>query len=375
MSPRFRSIVALMLLALLCLPAVPAAGPESGGSARAAPDLTVVPGSFGISPDPPRLWDTMAINVTVINQGDADAGQFQVAFYLNNTTKQIGTATVNSLNAGATANVSVNWATASTETFAYYEGVSYKLVVKVDYNSRVAESDETNNQFEHDQLMGPPRLPDLSLLEFTLDPASPVKGDLATVNVSFTNVGEAAGKFFRVYAYLDDIQHTIDSVDVGTVNVSEVRNVSLRWDTSAVSVGNHTLLAYVNPEFLFTSIAEPSYSNNNGSRAVAVLAPDFKLELSSLEVAPADLHVGDTINVSWTVHNGGARAAENFTARLMLDGEHVPGREREPRARRQLVLVRRERHVAALRREPHAALPGREHRRRKDLRARPDAAG
>ena len=321
MSPRFRPAATLVILALLCLPPAVASGPENGARGRAAPDLAVVDGSYAIAPDPPRLYETNTINVTVINQGDADAGQFRVAFYLNNTTKSIGTATVNSLSAQMTVNVSVNWATASTETFEYFQGVNYKIVVKVDSNSQVSESDEANNQFEHDQLMGPPKLPDLALLDFTLSPASPVKGDLVTVNVSFTNKGEGAAKFFRVYIYVDDTQQIIHYVDVATVNVSEVRNVSLRWDTSAFSIGAHTLWVYVNPEFLFTSVDENDYTNNNGSRAVVVKAPDFQLELTRLELAPADLHLGDTLTVNWTVRNAGARPAENFTVRITLDGE------------------------------------------------------
>lgn len=326
MSPRFRLGAALALLAVLCMPAAYAAGPEKGASGRAAPDLTVVPGSYATNPDPPRLWDSIIINVTVINQGDASAGLFQVAFYLNNTTKSIGTATVNSLPAGNTTNVSVNWATSTTETFEYFQGVNYKIVVKVDYNSRVAESDENNNLFEKEQALGPPRLPDLSLLDFTVSPAGPVKGQLVTVNVTFTNTGEAPAKFFRVYIYQDSIQQLISYKDVSIVNVSEVRTVSLGWDTSACSIGTHLLLVHVNPDFLFTSIDEMDATNNNGSRAVVVAAPDFKLVLAGLELSPAELHVGDTLNVNWTLRNDGTQAAENFTVRITLDGaEFFPG--------------------------------------------------
>ena len=78
MSPLQRPIAAILLLALVCLPAASASGPENGAHARAAPDLTVVPGSYATNPDPARLWDTIVINVTVINQGDANAGQFRV---------------------------------------------------------------------------------------------------------------------------------------------------------------------------------------------------------------------------------------------------------------------------------------------------------
>jgi subtilase family serine protease len=323
MDRRYRPFIALALLALFCLPPALAAAPEEGASGRAAPDLAVVPGSFGTDPNPARLWDTIRINVTVVNQGDADAGQFSVAFYLNNTTKSIGTATVNSLPAGNTANVSANWATANTETFMYYEGVDYKILVRVDSTSRVSESNETNNDFYQTQALGPPRLPDLSLVDFSVTPAAPVKGDLCIINVSFTNVGEAAGKFFRVYAYLDELSQAIGYVDVATVNPSEVRSVSLKWDTSGVPVGAHSILVHVNPEFLFTSIDENNYSNNNGSKAVTVTAPDFQLELASIDIVPAEPHVGDTLNVTWTVRNAGARPAENFTVRLTLDGEEM----------------------------------------------------
>ncbi|MBM4248940.1 MAG: hypothetical protein FJ149_05825 [Euryarchaeota archaeon] len=330
MGARNRTVCALVILASLCIPPALAAGPESGASGRAAPDLTVVAESFATNPDPARLWDTIRINVTVINQGDADAGSFGVAFYLNNTSRLIGTSTVTSLSASNTTNVSVSWATATTETFEYHEGVVYKILVRVDHNSRVIESDETNNEFLFDQVLGPPRLPDLALVGFSVDPPAPVKGDLVTVNVSFTNIGEAQARFFRVYIYNDSVDSTIGYVDVTTTNLSEIKNVSFEWDTSGLSVGTHALLVHVNPEFLFTSIREQSWDNNNGTREVVVSAPDFELGLVSLVLSPAGIHVGDTLNATWSLRNGGPRPAEDFTVLAFLDGYEF-FRERVPR--------------------------------------------
>ncbi len=83
---------------------------------------------------------------------------------------------------------------------------------------------------------------------------------------------------------------------------------------------------FVNPEFLFTRIAEPDWSNNNGSKAVIVSPPVLDLALVSLDIEPSEVHEGDLMTVNCTIRNNGDRTAENLTVRLLFDDEPLFGR-------------------------------------------------
>lgn len=331
MTPPLRLAVTIALLALVSMPvgAIDQARLAPAGG-RASPDITVVPGSYGIAPSPPRLQDILAVNVTVINQGDADAASFTVAFFLNNTTTPLNRnsyqVTVNSLARGATANVSCTWDTRTTETVYFLSGINYTIIVIVDYNNRIAELDESNNRLDHNQTLGPERAPDLKLVGFSLDPPSPIKGDVVAVNVTITNNGEITAKFFRVYIYDNNILSTIASLDVNPLDVSDTRNITLLWNTSGYATGVHTLLVYVNPEFYFNRMNELSWSDNNGSRQVTISPPDLRLELVSFDMLPAEPHQGDIIIVNCTFLNNGSRTVENVSAIVYIDGKEIYNR-------------------------------------------------
>jgi subtilase family serine protease len=323
MRPTIRAVVTVIsVLAMTLAPGIfllPAAAAANG---RAGEDLTVQAGSYGISPSPARLQDVLTINVTVINQGTQNSSSFVVAFYLNNTTNNLARKTVTSLAQGASENVTCTWDTRTTETKYFLSGINYTILVCVDYDNRIAEQDETNNNFTFNQSLGLERACDLKLVGFTLSPPNPVRGETVTVEVRMTNTGEITAKFFKVYIYADDINNSISSVDVSPLNVSEYRNVTLYWNTSGTTAGIHALLVYLNPEFYFNRVNELSWSDNNGSRQVTVARPEQRLELTMVEISPAETHMGDTLYINCSILNNGS-AVENFTAMISLDGGDV----------------------------------------------------
>jgi len=311
------SFLALPLASGIC--ALAAAEPAQG---RGTEDLTVAAGSYGISPSPPRLQDVLTINVTVVNQGTQNASSFYVAFYLNNTTTSLGRKTVSSLAQGSSTNVTASWDTRTTETVYYLSGINYTILVFVDSSNTVSEQDETNNNFTFNQSLGPERAPDLKLVGFTVVPPAPVRGETVAVEMNITNTGEIAAKFSKAYIFLDDIQNPISSIDVAPLNVSEFRNITLRWNTTGAASGDHVLLVYINPEFYFNRINELSWSDNNGSRAVTVARPEQALELAGFEYSPAEPHMGDMLVINCTIRNNGTET-ENFTAVVTIEGYEI----------------------------------------------------
>ncbi|MGQ9582292.1 MAG: CARDB domain-containing protein [Thermoplasmatota archaeon] len=314
------------ITALVSPCASPLPAPDSG-SGRGGEDLTVMEGSYNITPYPPRLYDVLTVNFTIVNQGTENVtSPFVVAFFLNNTTTPLDRSSrvrVERLDVGETANVSCIWDTRTSEFSVFFSGVEYGIIVVVDYLENISESDEGNNNMTVMQALGPERLPNLVLEGFTVEPRSPVKGDEALVNVSLTNTGEIEARFFKVYCFDGDISQTIASRDISLLNVSESATTTLIWNTSGCSVGAHTLIVYVNPEFYYTRIQELDWSDNNGTMAVVIQPPEFRLELVSLELVPPAPHRGDPLVVNLTLRNNSTRPAEEAPVALSIDGDEL----------------------------------------------------
>jgi len=327
MTAPLRPIATVILLVLISLPtSAIGQNPPAPTGGRASPDLAVVAGSYGIAPSPPRLQDILTVNVTVINQGDADAGAFTVAFYLNNTSTPLNRNNyrirVNSLAQGATSNVTCTWDTRTSETVYFLSGINYTIIVLVDSLGDIAELNEDNNRLDQNQTLGPERAPDLKLVRYTISPPSPVRGDVVRVNATIGNHGEVPGKLFKVYLYINNITSIISSVDVSLLDLSAETNVTLNWSTSTYAPGQYTLLIYVNPEFYYNKITELSWSDNNGSRDIYLASPGQRLELLSFEHAPMEPHVGDMLTVNCTIHNNGS-FPEHVNIRIRINDTDI----------------------------------------------------
>jgi hypothetical protein len=95
-----------------------------------APDLTV-----SISPVTAVLGQAVNVSVTVSNVGDADAGAFKVALYVNET--KVDEKTVDGLAAGASKELTFSWTPEAVGT--------YTLKAVADTEDKVKESNEDNN--------------------------------------------------------------------------------------------------------------------------------------------------------------------------------------------------------------------------------------
>jgi PGF-pre-PGF domain-containing protein len=101
------------------------------------PDLLI--GSYSLSPEAPRIGDSITFTVTVKNKGLGDSGTSELKYYINGTnTTYSNTVSIPEIVAGETTETTFSWVPEE-------EG-DLKIKLIADANNAVSEDDETNNQ-------------------------------------------------------------------------------------------------------------------------------------------------------------------------------------------------------------------------------------
>jgi hypothetical protein len=140
------------------------------------PDLTVT--SIGVSNEHPWVGDTITINASIFNGGDATASNVAVRFVdvrLGGSETTIGTAVIPTIGIGALKTASVSWIT----TAGYHT-----IKVLADPDNTINEHNETNNILTRELIVGSSNIPPLCSI------AAPVTG--SSVNGIVTISGEAS---------------------------------------------------------------------------------------------------------------------------------------------------------------------------------------
>jgi PKD repeat protein len=114
----------------------------AAGAALAAPDLVVTNADVDTSVRSPTQGNTVTLEATVRNTGDANASAFTLRFTLDGSTTLANVA-VAGLASGASTNVTASWAVGATASGAH------TLEATADVTSSVAENSEANNQGVH----------------------------------------------------------------------------------------------------------------------------------------------------------------------------------------------------------------------------------
>lgn len=147
-------------------------------------------------------------------------------------------------------------------------------------------------------------------------PSLVITGGVATINVSVKNEGTYNETFDVVLA--DDT----DSVTIGTKSVSLAPSasttVSLSWNTTGASLGNHNLSATAGPV-----AGETDTADNSMSMVVSVEAALTDIAVTAVS-APSAVVQGDAVVVDVTVENvGNQDVADNITVTLNDDTDGV----------------------------------------------------
>lgn len=171
-------------------------------AAATQPDLVILSVS---GPVGGTAGQTVAVTATVKNQGTGSAGAFAVGFYLStdntilNADTLLGDSTVASLAAGSQATVNAVVTLPANTTAG-----SYILGAFADRASAVAESSETNNGLAGAaiQVAAASPMPNLSVDNVSISPASGKVGSSVTFTAYVRNSGTAAAGSFVVGFYL-----------------------------------------------------------------------------------------------------------------------------------------------------------------------------
>ena len=179
-------------------------------------DKIVVSKVTGTTTDSSPLYttDTLYVDWSIINNGNAAAGSFYVYIYVDGAYRTFWNIT--SLNANA-------YTYANDYPIGSLSAGTHTITITADATGAIAESNETDNSYTKTITVSPPGLPNLtpyqpsgwsdkivvSKVTGTTTDSSPLyTTDTLYVDWSIINNGNAAAGSFYVYIYVDDAYRT-----------------------------------------------------------------------------------------------------------------------------------------------------------------------
>ncbi len=283
---------------------------------------------------------TIYVDYSCINTGDADAGAFKLGFYIDGTLKQY--ASLASLAAGYHGYIldsNIGTLSAGTHTF----------MIKADYENSVSESDETNNTYSRTftitaRTTGKPDLEPyarsgwdnkivLSTSTGTTTTSSTIYNDQTIyVDYSCINTGDADAGAFKLGFYIDGTLKQYASL---ASLAAGYHGYVLDSNIGTLSAGTHTFMIKADYE---NSVSESDENNNTYSRTFTITArttgkPDLepyarsgwddKIVLSTTTgttTTSSTIYSDQTIYVDFSCINTGDADAGAFKLGLYIDG-------------------------------------------------------
>ncbi|MEM2346015.1 MAG: CARDB domain-containing protein, partial [Archaeoglobaceae archaeon] len=164
------------------------------------PDLNIT--EISIDPPAPNIGQNTTIRAKIANIGDADAGAFYVAFYVNGA--EINNSTISGLAKETDILISATWTPQSATT--------YTIRVVADPNNLVKEKNEGNNESSISLTIN---APDLTVTNIGFN-RTPVFGQPVRIIATIANIGDMNAGSFSVAFYANG--SLIGSGQVGGLN-------------------------------------------------------------------------------------------------------------------------------------------------------------
>ena len=280
-----------------------------------APELvitSVVPSSAD-----PDVGTSITVDVTVMNNGDAPASAFDVAFFYNEASAPaVGdaadqTKNVASLGIGASTVVQFTGITSSSSG-------AWSMYAIADNGSAVLESNESNN------VDGPTAVtwhgPDLVVSAITPSNSAPTTAETISVDVTVRNLGDRDATAFDVALFYNkatspsvgDIADQTQNVgslvagDLTTVTFSGITNtVEEVWKTWAIADNG-------------SAVTEGDETNNVGGPVAIIWGTPAVADLVVISITPSNAspNVAETISVDVVIANNGTLDASLFNVGL-----------------------------------------------------------
>ncbi|OGO30532.1 MAG: hypothetical protein A2Z29_11165 [Chloroflexi bacterium RBG_16_56_11] len=257
------------------------------------PDLIIQ--SITWSPQNPSKNDQVTFTITVKNQGNGRSDSCFLGYYFD---EQYQAAfPIASLAAGATAQLTV------TKTIT---ATSHSLRAVIDLYKEVLESDNDNNE---SNVRIETSAPDLVAKDLTWIPSNAGVGDTLTFTATIKN--EGIGR-----AEASHVAYVIGGSFWGYADIAALAAGAQATTTFQVLAQ----FGEINVMFITDSdnkIQETNEANNIITKSVPIILPD--LSISSINWAPINPAIGDTVTFTVTLVNLSGGKAENFYLGYFID--------------------------------------------------------
>ena len=257
-----------------------------------SPDLII--DKITWSPESPSIGDTVTFTVTVKNQDSGRASTSYVAFYIDDAF--LTSASVNSINSTATDN----------KTFTWIAQVGSHVIKAVaDFNEKIIESDETNNEMA---VTFSPLAPDLIIETINGSPVSPSIGDTVTFTVTVKNQGTDRAGSLLVDFYVDGSSMGYEVV--GGIDAGATVTKTFTWTAEA---GSHAIKVIVDSN-------DKVIENDEGNNEKMVRFPIPDLLVERITWAPGNPTIEDIVTFTVTIKNQGTDRAGSSLVDFYVDG-------------------------------------------------------
>jgi len=268
------------------------------------------------------------VTFKVANRGDKAAGSFYVSLYIANNSSSlsgahfIGKFLIQSLRAHE--DRTIRWNVNYTVPTSVPQGYRY-LVLIVDSENGISESNEANNKRLMRVRIAKPLLPDL-VSSYLSGPTNLRIGEkISQVTFRVANIGDKAAGSFYVSLHLANNAsslsraHFIGKYLIHSLRAHDSRNI--RWTVNytvpeSVPQGYRYLALFVDST---KRIAESNETNNKLLKRVRIVQTSLPDLVSSYLSGPTNLRIGDKISqITFTLSNIGDKVAGSFYVSLYL---------------------------------------------------------
>ena len=281
--------------------------PPSPPSTSCIPNQVVDVTLSGV--DPPNadaiVGETLGFAATVMNAGTVAAAP-QLSLYLGSAETPIKSSSIANIAPGDSVTQEITWDTSGQAAGQY----ALRIVATT--------PDET---LTHDNEIKIPvtlRDPVVDVRLSAVEPpqTTAIIGQTVTFEVSVSNAGESSVEP-TVGLFVGDTDSPVETVQSPAIAPGEVSELTLPWDTSGASAGNHSLK--------IAALVPDNTAANAAERRVAVrLHNPIDLAITSAQVSSEETYQSNRIPVAVTVANTGDFDAEASSVTLYIRDQASP---------------------------------------------------
>ena len=282
-----------------------------------AANLTMTPANIVFAPPAPAEGDVVTLTAVVLNTGATDAANVLVQFVdvTNGAFTPIGAEqTIAAIAPGQSAAAQTVYDTSG-------KAGARRILVLVDSNNLVPESDETDNEAQTTLRVASAALANLTVGESDIgfSPLQPVEGDKVRLTVTVHNRGDVAAE--NVLVQILDASEG-ESLPVGemlrieTLAAGDAAVVETFYDTAG-KTGERRLRIVIDPG---NAVAESDETDNRTAATLVVKsqpAPNLVVQNGNIGIHPADPVQGDAVTLTVTIVNNGSAPAEDVLVQFV----------------------------------------------------------